>query len=256
MIDIDISYSSSMNGEKKGTPSEGPATLYIVATPIGNLEDITLRALRVMKEVALIAAEDTRRTGRLLAHYQLSTPLTSYHDHNKERRTPRLLEELLSGRSIALVSDAGTPGISDPAYYLVRRCLDKGVPVVPVPGPSAAAAALSAAGLPTDRFAFEGFLPPKGEKRRSRLLALKEEGRTLVLYESPYRLGRLLAEIADVMGEREVVVARELTKIHEEFMRGGAEELAERLKEKKIKGECVVLIRGLSSREKLSGERA
>ncbi|MFQ6110445.1 MAG: 16S rRNA (cytidine(1402)-2'-O)-methyltransferase [Nitrospinota bacterium] len=227
-----------------------------MATPIGNLEDITLRALRVMREVDLIAAEDTRRTGKLLSHYSICTPLTSYHDHNKERRTPRLVEGLLKGSSIALVSDAGTPGISDPAYYLVRRCLDRGVPVVPVPGPSAVAAALSAAGLPTNRFSFEGFLPPKGEKRRRRLMALREERQTLVLYESPYRVIRLLGEIAEVMGDREVAIARELTKLHEEFIRGRAGELAERLKGRKITGECVVLIRGLSSREKPSGEGA
>ncbi len=164
------------------------------------------------------------------------------------------MEKLLSGSTLALVSDAGTPGISDPAYYLVRRCHDEGVPVVPVPGPSAVAAALSAAGLPTDRFSFEGFLPPKGEKRRRRLAALKEEARTLVLYESPYRLRRLLEEIAQIMGHREVAVARELTKLHEEFMRGTAAELADRLEGRKIKGECVVLIEGLSRRKRPPAE--
>ena len=220
------------------SPDQG--TLFVVATPIGNLEDITLRALRILKEVALVAAEDTRHTRKLLSRHGIPARLESYHDHNKERKAPLLLERLKAGDSIALVSDAGTPGISDPGYYLVRRAFEAGVPVVHIPGPAAIIAALSACGLPTDRFAFEGFLPLKPRKRKRRLEALQPEERTLIFYESPRRLRRLLAEIAESLGEREVVIARELTKVHEEFIRGRAKELAERLGE--VRGECTVIV--------------
>ncbi len=214
--------------------------LFVVATPIGNLEDVSLRTLRVLKEVTLIAAEDTRHTRKLLSRHGISARLESYHDHNKERKTPQLLERLRAGDSIAVVSDAGTPGVSDPGYYLVRRAAEAGVPVVPIPGPTAIIAALSACGLPTDRFAFEGFLPSKPGKRKKRLEALLQEERTLIFYESPRRLKRFIAEIAECLGNREVVIAREVTKMHEEFIRGRAQELAGRLGE--VRGECTVIV--------------
>lgn len=222
-------------------------TLYLVSTPIGNLEDITLRALRVLKEVELIAAEDTRRTRRLLRHYQISRPLISYHDHNKETRSPSLLEKLNSGKSLALVSDAGTPGISDPAFYLVRLAIQHGVPVVPVPGPSALISALIVSGLPPDRFAFEGFLPAKSGRRRRKLKALAGEERTILFFESPYRLKRTLEDILEIMGDRRATVARELTKKFEEVTRGTVTQLLEHYGEKKPRGEVVIVLTGYTA---------
>ncbi len=222
-------------------------TLYLVSTPIGNLEDITLRALRVLKEVELIAAEDTRRTRRLLRHYQISRPLISYHDHNKEARSPSLLEKLNSGESLALVSDAGTPGISDPAFYLVRLAIQHGVPVVPVPGPSALISALIVSGLPPDRFAFEGFLPAKSGRRRRKLKALAGEERTILFFESPYRLKRTLEDILEIMGDRRATVARELTKKFEEVTRGTVTQLLEHYGEKKPRGEVVIVLTGYTA---------
>ena len=222
-------------------------TLYLVSTPIGNLEDITLRALRVLKEVELIAAEDTRRTRRLLRHYQISRPLISYHDHNKEARSPSLLEKLNSGKSLALVSDAGTPGISDPAFYLVRLAIQHGVPVVPVPGPSALISALIVSGLPPDRFAFEGFLPAKSGRRRRKLKALAGEERTILFFESPYRLKRTLEDILEIMGDRRATVARELTKKFEEVTRGTVTQLLEHYGEKKPRGEVVIVLTGYTA---------
>ncbi|MCK4272418.1 16S rRNA (cytidine(1402)-2'-O)-methyltransferase, partial [bacterium] len=216
-------------------------------TPIGNLEDITLRALRVLKEVELIAAEDTRRTRRLLRHYQISRPLISYHDHNKEARSPSLLEKLNSGESLALVSDAGTPGISDPAFYLVRLAIQHGVPVVPVPGPSALISALIVSGLPPDRFAFEGFLPAKSGRRRRKLKALAGEERTILFFESPYRLKRTLEDILEIMGDRRATVARELTKKFEEVTRGTVTQLLEHYGEKKPRGEVVIVLTGYTA---------
>jgi 16S rRNA (cytidine1402-2'-O)-methyltransferase len=221
-----------------------PGTLYLVATPIGNLEDMTFRAVRVLQEADLIAAEDTRRTRHLLDHYRISTSLTSYHDHNKERRSPRLLETLLSGQSVALVSDAGTPGISDPAFHLVRLAIQENVPVVPVPGPTSLAAALVASGLPPDRFVFEGFLPIRPGKRRSRLQALVEDERTIIIFESPYRLSKTLESILEIMGDRQAAVARELTKKFEEISRGTVSQLLERYSRKKPKGEMVIVLAG------------
>lgn len=224
-------------------------TLYVVATPIGNLADITLRALRVLGEVDVIAAEDTRHTRKLLTHHGISRPLVSYHAHNKQRQAPRLLAQLREGDSIALVTDAGTPGISDPGYYLLQAVLSHAVPVVPIPGPTAVIAALSVAGLPTDRFVFEGFLPPKGGRRQRRLEALRDETRTVVVYESPYRLIRLLREIGTHLGdERQVVVARELTKRFEEVQRGTASALLEAFAGRTVRGECTVMIGGRSGR--------
>jgi len=222
-----------------------PGTLYVVSTPIGNLEDITLRAVKTLKSVHLVAAEDTRRTVKLLNHFQISTSITSYHDHNKEAKAPMLARTLESGKDVALVSDAGTPGIADPGFYLVRMAIERGLPVVPIPGPSAPIASLSVSGLPTDRFAFEGFLPAKKGKRLARLRALRDEERTVIIYESPHRVRRLLEEVLAVMGNRQAVLARELTKMHEEFLRGSVEEIIQRVDEKaSVRGEMTLLIGG------------
>jgi len=226
-----------------------PGTLYVVATPIGNLEDITLRALRILRSVDLVAAEDTRHTRKLLTHHGISRPLSSYHDHNKVRQAPHLLTLLQQRRSIALVTDAGTPGISDPAYYLLQTLLPHAIPIVPIPGPTAAIAALSVAGLPTDRFVFEGFLPIKSGRRQQRLAWLRDEPRTIVLYESPHRLLRLLQDIVTHLGpERQVVIARELTKRFEEIVRGTATEVLDTFHERTVRGECTVLIAGHAAR--------
>src|SRR5512145_1879118 len=194
-------------------------TLYVVATPIGNLEDVSARALRVLKEVDLIACEDTRRTRALLAHFDIHTPTVSYYEHNKLARGPQILRKLQDGQSVALVTDAGTPGISDPGFLLVREARAAGVTVVPVPGPSALIAALSAAGVPADRFVFDGFLPVKPGRRRNRLKTLRALDTTVVLYESPHRIAATLRAIGEVYGEVELVVARELTKQYEEVVR-------------------------------------
>jgi 16S rRNA (cytidine1402-2'-O)-methyltransferase len=200
-----------------------PGTLYVVATPIGNLEDITLRALRVLREVDVIACEDTRRTRVLLARHQVATATVSYHEHNHRTRGPELVRRLCAGGSVALVTDAGTPGLSDPGFRLVRQARAAGVPVVPVPGPSAVAAALSASGVPADRFVFEGFLPARPGRRLSRLRELAALEMTLVLYESPHRILATLEALAEVFGDREIVVARELTKQFEEIVAAPAE---------------------------------
>ncbi|WP_448570417.1 16S rRNA (cytidine(1402)-2'-O)-methyltransferase [Trichothermofontia sp.] len=196
-------------------------TLYVVGTPIGNLEDISLRAIRILQQVALVAAEDTRHTGKLLQHLQIATPQLSYYEHNSRGRIPQLLERLQQGQDIALVTDAGMPGIADPGYELVQACQTAAIPVVPIPGPSAVITALSGAGLPCDRFVFEGFLPRKGSERRERLQALQSEPRTLVLYEAPHRLLQTLQDLAVTLGkDRTIVTARELTKRYESFWRG------------------------------------
>jgi 16S rRNA (cytidine1402-2'-O)-methyltransferase len=226
--------------------------LYIVATPIGNLEDITLRALRVLKEVDLIAAEDTRHTRHLLDRHGIKTMLTSYYEHNELRMAPLLVERLRRGESIALVTDAGTPAISDPGYRLVTAAIAAEIPVTPVPGPSAVTAVLTASGLPPDRFAFEGFLPGGKKERRARLLALKDDPRTLVFYEAPHRLKESLADIRDILGEREVVLAREVTKVHEEFRRGPAGELLAQLENEKIRGEITLVVKGASGETAVS----
>ncbi|KIH77939.1 16S rRNA (cytidine1402-2'-O)-methyltransferase [Geoalkalibacter ferrihydriticus] len=219
------------------------ATLYIVATPIGNLEDMTLRALRVLKEVAVIAAEDTRHSRKLLSHYGIGTPLVACHEHNEEARSAQLLARLQGGESVALISDAGTPAISDPGFLLVRRCRAAGVEVVAVPGPSALTAALSVAGLPCHRFAFEGFLPPKKKAREDFLLTLRDEPRTLVFYEAPHRLQVTLEAVARIFGrQRQVAVARELTKKHEELFTGSAEEAIAHFADGAVRGEIVLLI--------------
>ncbi|MBD2344789.1 16S rRNA (cytidine(1402)-2'-O)-methyltransferase [Anabaena subtropica] len=222
-----------------------PGTLYIVGTPIGNLEDITFRAVRILQNVDLIAAEDTRHTGKLLQHLQVKTPQISYHEHNRSSRIPELLEHLHIGKAIALVSDAGMPGISDPGYELVKACIEVGVKVVPIPGASAAITALSAAGLPTDKFVFEGFLPAKGQQRREHLEALQTESRTLIFYESPHRLRETLQDLAEVWGsDRQIVLARELTKLYEEFWRGSIEEAIAHYQQKEPQGEYTLLVAG------------
>jgi 16S rRNA (cytidine1402-2'-O)-methyltransferase len=222
-----------------------PGTLYVVATPIGNLEDVTLRALRVLREVDLVAAEDTRRTRVLLAHHGIATRVVSYFDAVERVRAPRLVEQLVGGRSIALVSDAGTPGIADPGYHLVRGAIQAGVSVVPVPGPSSVTALVSVAGLPAERFCFEGFLPSKAVARARRLEALADDERAIVLLESGRRLGALLDAALVALGERETVIAREVTKRHEEFLRGPLSVLAARVQEGGgVRGEVVVLFQG------------
>jgi 16S rRNA (cytidine1402-2'-O)-methyltransferase len=229
----------------EAAPVDDRGTLYVVATPIGNLDDITLRALRTLGSVDLIAAEDTRHTRKLLTRYDISCPLLSYHDHNKVTQAQRLLGLLQEGRRVALVTDAGTPGIADPAYHLLQVLLPHDIPVVPIPGPSAAIAALSVSGLPMNRFVFEGFLPVKSGRRRQRLEALREEPRTVVLYESPHRFVKLLRELVEHFGaERRVVVARELTKHYEEVMRGTAASLLESWQDRSVRGEFTVVVKG------------
>ena len=223
-------------------PALTPGTLYLVATPIGNLEDITLRALRTLKECDLVAAEDTRRTGQLLKHFDISKPLLSYFQFNEAKRSEQIIERLRLGQKIALVSDAGTPGISDPGERVVRAALAAGFRVESVPGPCALVAALTGSGLPTDEFHFIGFLPHKSGQRRNRLETLKTVPGTLVLYESPYRVEKLLAEIADIFPEQQVVLAREITKKFEEYLRGTASELQKKIQGRALKGEFVVLL--------------
>lgn len=223
-------------------PPLTPSTLYLVATPIGNLEDITLRALRVLKECDLVAAEDTRRTGLLLKHFEISRPMVSHQKFNEARRGAEILDRLGRGEKIALVTDAGTPGISDPGERVTRAAIEAGFRVEAVPGPCAAIAALTSSGLPTDEFHFAGFLPHKSGQRRKRLAALAELPGTLVLYESPYRVEKLLDELNDLMPSRPAVLARELTKKFEEHLRGTPAELRELLKGRSPKGEFVVMI--------------
>lgn len=221
-----------------------PGTLYLVATPIGNLEDITLRALRILRdEVFMIACEDTRQTQKLLAHYTIRKPMVSYHEHNEASRTAELLAILERGDSVALVSDAGTPLLSDPGFRLVAAAVRSEIPVVPIPGASAALSALVASGLPTDSFLFLGFLPPKAAARQKKLASLAAETATLVAYESPHRILETLASIQETLGAREIVLAREITKLHEEFLRGTAAEIASQLETRpSIKGEITLVV--------------
>ncbi|MEW6685606.1 MAG: 16S rRNA (cytidine(1402)-2'-O)-methyltransferase [Candidatus Edwardsbacteria bacterium] len=221
-----------------------PGCLYLVSTPIGNLEDITLRALRILKEVNLIAAEDTRRTGKLLKHFKIQTPLLSFHEYNKEKQVGKLLEQWKDGKKIALVSDSGTPGISDPGYYLVLLAIQQGCQIIPIPGPTAFVSALIASGLPTNSFIFLGFLPTKRGKRERKLTELLEEQRTLIFYESPHRLLNTLDDLLKIFGERKVAIARELTKVFEEIQRGSLSQLMEHYRKKKPKGEFVLVIEG------------
>jgi len=235
-----------------GRGSLGPgSSLYLVATPIGNLEDITLRALRVLKEVDLIACEDTRQTQKLLSHYGIQTRTVSYHEHNEMTKAAELVVDLESGAKIALVTDAGMPGISDPGFRLIALAIRHHVPVVPIPGASAFLAALVASGLPTDSFRFSGFLPAKSGQRRKLLESVRQSPRTQVFYEAPHRVLEALTDVCEVLGEaRHVVVAREVTKLHEEFLRGRAKDVLEQLKSRGgVKGEITLLIAKAESLE-------
>src|SRR5471030_2187873 len=218
-------------------------TLYVVATPIGNLEDITYRAVRVLKEADLIACEDTRHTAKLLQHYGIDKPTVSYHEHNEVTRAEELVAKLVQGLNIAQVSDAGMPGISDPGYRVIKLAIERGVQVVPIPGPSALVAALAASGLPTDSFQFLGFLPAKSGQRRTMLEALRHAQQTTVVYEAPHRIAATMQDLVEILGaEQPVVLARELTKLHEEFIRGTAAEVLRRVQEHELKGEMTLLI--------------
>jgi 16S rRNA (cytidine1402-2'-O)-methyltransferase len=231
-----------MNMTTKTQREVGTGCLYLVATPIGNLEDITVRAIRILKEADLIACEDTRQTQKLLHHYGIRKEMVSYHEHNELTRSPELVIEMEQGAQIALVSDAGTPGISDPGHRLVTLCLRHHIPVVPIPGPSALVAALAASGLPTEEFLFVGFLPARAGARRKALDALKGESRTLIFYEAPHRVVETLADASEILGARPAVIAREVTKIHEEFLRGPLAELLESARRRAPRGEITLLI--------------
>ncbi len=230
------------NEEIKGLT---PGALYVVGTPIGNLEDMTFRAIRILQTVDAIAAEDTRHTGKLLQHFQIKTPQISCHQHNILSRLPGLLERLQTGQTLALVTDAGMPGISDPGYELVQACVTQDIPVIPIPGPTAAITALSASGLPTDRFCFEGFLPAKGAERRAQLAALAPEPRTMILYEAPHRLLQTLQDLSEVCGgDRAAVVSRELTKRYETFWRGTLADAIVHFTTTEPRGEFTLVIAG------------
>src|ERR1043166_185292 len=229
-----------------------PGTLYIVATPIGNLEDITLRALRILKEVDLIAAEDTRHTQHLLRHFDIRRPFTSFHNHNEQTKAGQLVARLKQGESVALVSDAGTPTISDPGYRLLLEAIQAQIKIVPLPGASALTTVLSASGLPTDRFLFEGFLPAKAGERRDRLQMLRDETGTLIFYEAPHRLKQTLDDIHAIFGDREMLLAREVTKLHEEFLRGSVSELLQQIDDREIRGEVTLVISGAGEEDQVS----
>jgi 16S rRNA (cytidine1402-2'-O)-methyltransferase len=232
-----------------------PGTLYIVATPIGNLEDITQRALRVLGEVALIACEDTRHTKGLLNHFGIKTKTISYHEHNERERANALLKLLLLGQSVAIVSDAGTPLVSDPGFRIVEAAIAHDIPIVPIPGPSAAVAALVASGLPSDQFVFAGFLPARANARRTRLEEFRAIPATLIFYEAPHRITAALQDALLTLGDREAVIARELTKLHEEFTRGRLSDLAALFSQASaIRGEIVLLISGSATNETVAVE--
>ena len=240
--------SDSNNTKNKGV-------LYVVATPIGNREDITLRALNILRDVDLIAAEDTRKTGNLLAHYQIKNRLISFHEHNEKKRTPEIIAKLLDGISIALVSNAGTPSISDPGYRLIEAAIANKITVSPIPGVSAATAAMSVSALPTDSFVFIGFLPRKKAKRQQFLNELAVEPRPVIFYESPKRILTLLEEIISCMGDRPAVLAREMTKLHEEFIRGTVSQILKTIRARPVlKGECTLLVAGGEESEKIDSE--
>ncbi|MBW1841402.1 MAG: 16S rRNA (cytidine(1402)-2'-O)-methyltransferase [Deltaproteobacteria bacterium] len=237
-----------LNSRTHNTSSK-PGALFVVATPIGNREDITLRALKILGDVDVVAAEDTRHTGRFLAYHNIKTKLISYHDHNEAERTPGLIKQLCAGASIALVSNAGTPSVSDPGYHLIHSAINSDIPIVPVPGVSAAITALSVAGLPTDAFVFVGFPAKKKQKRLTQLKRMANEEKTIVFYESPRRILTLLDEMISIMGDRYGVLSREMTKLHEEFIRGSLSEILHALKERpSVKGECTLLVAGFQEK--------
>jgi 16S rRNA (cytidine1402-2'-O)-methyltransferase len=231
-----------MQREDSGNESWG--ILYVVATPIGNLEDLTFRALRILEDVSLIACEDTRQTRKLLTKYNIKKALISYYHPRENQKTPQIINQLKKGKNVALVTDSGTPGISDPGYPLIREAIGRGIKIIPIPGASALTAALSASGLPTHRFIFLGFPSPKKEATKKLLSSLKNEKSTLVFYLPTRRLLSFLETALETLGNRPVVVARELTKVHEEFIRGTARELVNSLKKRELKGEATILIQG------------
>ena len=218
--------------------------LYICGTPIGNLEDVTIRVLNILKEVKLIAAEDTRHTKKLLIHYQINTKVTSYHEYNKFKKAPYLVEILKNGQDIALVSDAGMPGISDPGYVLINLALNNNIKIIPIPGVSALITALVVSGLPTDKFVFEGFLPRKIKERKRYFKSIKNEERTIIFYETPHRLKRALKDMLEILGDRKIVIARELTKKYEEIIRGKLNLVLSEMNTKEIKGEITLVVQG------------
>ncbi|HSB05422.1 MAG TPA: 16S rRNA (cytidine(1402)-2'-O)-methyltransferase [Thermodesulfobacteriota bacterium] len=234
-------------------PYEG--ILYIVSTPIGNMEDITLRALRILKEIDLIAAEDTRQTGLLLKYHNIHKPLTSYFEGNEWKKKEFLLAKLKEGNHVALVSDAGTPGVSDPGFRLIQSAIQKGISVIPIPGPSAVITALSISGLPTDAFLFKGFLPHKSKKRRELLQQMEDARETLIFYESPHRISETLKDTYEILGDREMVLTRELTKIYEEVLRGKVSEIQFQIGERKLKGEITLVVSGKTRKGNLEKER-
>jgi 16S rRNA (cytidine1402-2'-O)-methyltransferase len=240
---------------KSPSPNLKKGLLYIVSTPIGNREDITLRALRILKEVDLIAAEDTRHTLLLLRHFGVQTPLTSYFEGNELKKKEFILAKLKQGERIALVSDAGTPGISDPGFRLIQAVIENQIPIVPIPGPSAVIAALSVSGLPTDAFLFKGFLPHKSKKKRDLLQQLEEVRETLIFYESPHRLSETLDDISDLLGNREMALTRELTKVYEEILRGKISEIQTLIRDRKLKGEITLVISGKTRQERLKNRK-
>ena len=228
----------------KGTHELHQGKIYIVSTPIGNLEDITLRALKVLKEVGLIAAESRERTRKLCTYYTIKTPITAYNSHNQHYKGRVLLEKVKSGLDIALVSDAGTPGLSDPGSRLVREAIDNNIRLVPIPGVSASLAALSVSGLPTDRFIFVGFLSNKKGRRRKELEGLKREMRTIIFFESPHRLIKMLTDMHEILGDRDIVLAKEMTKIFEEVKKGSVSKILSSLEDKKVRGEYTIIVQG------------
>jgi 16S rRNA (cytidine1402-2'-O)-methyltransferase len=240
---------------KSPSPNSTKGSLYIVSTPIGNREDITLRALHILKEVDLIAAEDTRHTILLLRHFGIQTPLTSYFEGNELKKKEFILSKLKQGHRVALVSDAGTPGISDPGFRLIQTAIENQIPIIPIPGPSAVITALSVSGLPTDAFLFKGFFPHKSKKKRDLLTQLEDVRETLIFYESPHRLSETLNDIFDILGDREMVLTRELTKVYEEVIRGKVSEIQTQIGERKLKGEITLVISGKTRKAKIDGEK-
>lgn len=246
----------AINDRQSGAGKAGPGTLYVVATPVGNLEDVTLRALKILRRVDLIAAEKVRHTQALCRHYGIKTKLTGYRRDNQKARVPDLVRRLKSGSDIALVADAGTPAVSDPGAYLIEQAAGEGIRVTPIPGPSAVSAALSVAGLAAEAFVFAGFLPAKAGKRKRSLQELQTEPRTLVFFEAPHRLRAMLSDLAHHLGERRMVMVREMTKVFEEIQRGTAGEILQNLSQESLRGEFTLVVAGSAAKEKVAGVSA
>jgi len=245
-----------MSKPQPAKPDAATGCLYLVSTPIGNLEDITLRAVRILREADVIACEDTRQTQKLLQHFEIRKRLVSYHEHNEITRGAELAIEMEQGAKVALVSDAGTPVLSDPGYHLVALCLRHRIPVIPIPGPSAALAALSASGLPIEEFLFVGFLPQRAGERRKALTKLRAEPRAIVFYEAPHRIADMLRDAHEILGNRRAAVGREITKLHEEFLRGRLGELAEAAAKRNLRGEITVVVGPTAASERDTGRAA